>query len=81
MPDPLHLPTAPMTAVWRPSPDAPATAPIPGLHVCGWCGISLSAIPDPPKEFDGRWYHPEGCISCARTRALGVRITPWQEGE
>lgn len=57
------------------------TAPIRGVHnVCGWCGINLRAVPEPPKEFDGKWYHPVGCISAGRVAARGEYTeteTPW----
>jgi hypothetical protein len=66
----------------RPLSDAPTTV-MPELHQtqpiklayhCGWCDIRLAAVPDQPREFDGRWYHPGGCVSAARNAATGVRI-------
>lgn len=52
----------------------PMTTPIPGLGTCGWCEISLSAIPDTPRQLEpyGRRYHP-CCVGAARSKAAGLR--------
>jgi hypothetical protein len=51
-------------------------APIDGL--CGWCGIRLRAIPDPPKPYLRRdetevlYFHPTGCLSAQRNKDAGI---------
>lgn len=49
------------------------TRPIPRVRDnCGWCGISLRAVPEHPKPYAKpgstviEYYHPTGCISAQR---------------
>lgn len=56
------------------------TMPMRVANYCGWCDIRLSAIPDAPREWHGRYYHPGGCISAARGAARG-EVTVIVRGE
>jgi hypothetical protein len=58
------------------------TAPLAEIQArCGWCDVRLTALPhDPPREFEGRWYHPGGCIQAARFNHYGLvgeKLRPW----
>lgn len=52
-------------------PELLQTVPMRLANYCGWCDIKLSAIPDLPREFDGRYFHPGGCVQAARGEARG----------
>lgn len=51
--------TEPMRAV-RSVPEA----------LCQWCGIRLSAVPEEPQTYEGKRYHPGGCVVAARTNSI-----------
>lgn len=72
----------------HPAMDAPTdelwalTAPLAKVEArCGWCDIRLTALPhDPPREFEGLYYHPTGCIAAARMNHYGLAgetLLPW----
>lgn len=64
--------------------DQPTTVEMPAIRLprvddkCGWCGLSLSAVPDPPKPYVRvghtviGYYHPLGCISAQRNEDAGI---------
>lgn len=41
----------------------PATVPLHVARNCGWCGIPLTAIPDPVIEHQGLRFHDDTCLA------------------
>lgn len=50
-------------------PELHQTRPVAAVHAelyCAWCCIRLTAVPDSPCYFGGRYYHPSCLVPSQR---------------